>query len=159
MYPCIRENMQHMSLIRRPIQYSILVFNYQFCLQTNTWTCYTYHHWWFSSPNVMAAVIFTEKCMEIKPVKELWKIKARVTTVWDAILLGSGEQMSLDMIHIVYYHYNAHRLLPIYMLMMIKKIGGPRCMVLLIRPIWKNSNHSSEGKVYITANVKCMTTA
>ena len=72
----------------------------------------------------MAAVIFTEKCMEIKPVKELWKIKARVTRVRDAILLGSGQQMSLDMIHIVYYHYNALRLLPIYMLMMIKKRGA-----------------------------------
>ena len=32
-------------------------------------------------------------------------------------------------------------------------------MVLLVRLIWKYSNHSSEGKVYITANVKCMTTA
>jgi len=63
------------------------------------------------------------------------------------------------MIHIVYYHYNALRLLPIYMLMMIKKIGGPRCMVLLVRPIWKYSNHSSKGKVYIPANVKCMRTA
>ena len=32
-------------------------------------------------------------------------------------------------------------------------------MVLLVRLIWKYSNHSSEGKVYIPANVKCMRTA
>ena len=34
---------------------------------------------------------------EIRTEKELWKIKARVTRVWNAILLGSGEQLSLDM--------------------------------------------------------------
>jgi hypothetical protein len=38
-------------------------------------------------------------------------------------LIGSGEQISLDMILIVYYDYNALRLLEVYMLMMIKKIG------------------------------------
>lgn len=35
---------------------------------------------------------------EIKPGKELWKIKARVTRLWNAILISSGEQLSLDMI-------------------------------------------------------------
>ena len=35
---------------------------------------------------------------EIRLGKELWKIKARVTRIWDAILLDSGEQISLDMI-------------------------------------------------------------
>jgi len=35
---------------------------------------------------------------EIRIGKELWKIKARVTRVWNAILLGSDEQLSLDMI-------------------------------------------------------------
>jgi len=35
---------------------------------------------------------------EIRTGKELRKIKARVTRVWNAILLSSGEQLSLDMI-------------------------------------------------------------
>ncbi|KAG2616312.1 hypothetical protein PVAP13_3NG177796 [Panicum virgatum] len=35
---------------------------------------------------------------EIRIGKELWKIRARVTRVWNAILLCSGEQLSLDMI-------------------------------------------------------------
>ena len=35
---------------------------------------------------------------EIRTGKELQKIKARVTRVWNAILLGSGEQLGLDMI-------------------------------------------------------------
>jgi len=35
---------------------------------------------------------------EIRTGKELWKIKGRVTRVWNVILLGSGEQLSLDMI-------------------------------------------------------------
>ena len=35
---------------------------------------------------------------EIRTGKELRKIKARVTRVWNAILLSSDEQLSLDMI-------------------------------------------------------------
>uniref|UniRef100_K3YD99 DUF223 domain-containing protein n=1 Tax=Setaria italica TaxID=4555 RepID=K3YD99_SETIT len=35
---------------------------------------------------------------EIRPGKELWNIKARVTRLWNATLLSSGEQLSLDMI-------------------------------------------------------------
>ena len=35
---------------------------------------------------------------EIRQGKELWKMKARVTRMWDAILLGSGEQIILHMI-------------------------------------------------------------
>ena len=78
------------------------------------------------------------------------KNESKLTRQWRTI--------SLDMILIVYYDYNALRLLEVYMLMMIKNTGL-RCMVLLIRPIWKNSSQSSEGKVYVIANVKFMTTA
>jgi hypothetical protein len=39
----------------------------------------------------------TKTLSEIRRRKELWKIKARVSRMWDAILLGSGEQISLDM--------------------------------------------------------------
>ncbi|XP_062217799.1 uncharacterized protein LOC133918045 [Phragmites australis] len=35
---------------------------------------------------------------EIRPGKELWKITARITRLWDAILRSSGEILSIDMI-------------------------------------------------------------
>jgi hypothetical protein len=47
--------------------------------------------------SVQVAMV-TKSLSEIKPAKELWTIKARVTRMWDAILLSSGEQISLDMV-------------------------------------------------------------
>jgi hypothetical protein len=63
---------------------------------------------------------------EIRPAKELWKIKARVTRKWDAILLGSGEQISIDMILIdnqVSCFFIMFIISLVYMLMIIKKSG------------------------------------
>jgi len=51
------------------------------------------------------------------------KNESKLTRQWRTI--------SLDMILIVYYDYNALRLLPVYMLMMVKRNRGPRCMVLI----------------------------
>jgi len=49
--------------------------------------------------NAVEQVVMVSKTLsEIRIGKELWKIKARVTRVWNAILLGSDEQLSLDMI-------------------------------------------------------------
>jgi hypothetical protein len=47
--------------------------------------------------SVQVAMV-TKSLSDIKPAKELWTIKARVTRMWDAILLSSGEQISLDMV-------------------------------------------------------------
>jgi hypothetical protein len=47
---------------------------------------------------VYKVAMVSKTSSEIRPGKELWKIKARVARIWDAILLGSGEQVSLDMI-------------------------------------------------------------
>ena len=47
---------------------------------------------------VEQVALVSKTLSEIRTEKELWKIKARVTRVWNAILLDSGEQLSLDMI-------------------------------------------------------------
>jgi hypothetical protein len=54
------------------------------------------NHYFFS----LQVAMISKTLSEIRLGKELWKIKARVTRMWDAILLGSGKQISLDIIFI-----------------------------------------------------------
>ncbi|KAJ1255103.1 hypothetical protein BS78_K290600 [Paspalum vaginatum] len=35
---------------------------------------------------------------EVRPGKELWNMKARITRIWDAILVSTEEKLSLDMV-------------------------------------------------------------
>ncbi|OEL23724.1 hypothetical protein BAE44_0015257 [Dichanthelium oligosanthes] len=89
---------------------------------------------------------------EIRPGKDLWKIKARATRLWDAILLGNGEQLSLDMILIdliAFFLFSVYKLL-----MMMNNQGTMMHGVINKAYIEKFKPLVEEGSVYITANVR-----
>jgi hypothetical protein len=65
-------------------------------LQSNLSPAIYMNHYFFS----LQVAMISKTSSEIRPGKELWKIKARITRMWDAILLGSGKQISLDIIFI-----------------------------------------------------------
>nr|TKW28868.1 hypothetical protein SEVIR_3G357300v2 [Setaria viridis] len=77
---------------------------------------------------------------QVKPGKELWKIKVWVTRQWDAILLGSGEQLSLDMILINQEETMMHGVIN-------------KAYMEKFKPLIQENN------VYIIANVKVKTAA